>query len=227
MYLTRMWINPRRRKTPLMLTNRQMMHAAVESAFSPEAHDSEQATRPLWRIDRDGDRIALYILSPQRPSLAHLQEQVGWEEEKTWATMDYAPLLRQIQKGDRYAFRLAANPVRIVTENGKKKRCHHVTVAQQLQWLLDRAAQMGVEFAPLAPDKSSDGNPEPSVKVTNRQLSRFKRRNSHISLSVVQFDGLLTVTDPEKLRGILTDGLGRGKAYGCGLLTLAPIDTKV
>ena len=36
------------------------------------------------------------------------------------------------------------------------------------------------------------------------------------------FDGSLTVTDPEKLRHALSNGIGRAKGYGCGMLTLAP-----
>lgn len=37
----------------------------------------------------------------------------------------------------------------------------------------------------------------------------------------VTFDGRLEVTDPAALRRTLTLGLGKAKAYGCGLMTLA------
>jgi CRISPR system Cascade subunit CasE len=37
------------------------------------------------------------------------------------------------------------------------------------------------------------------------------------------YDGILTVTDPALLRRALCHGVGRAKAYGCGLLTLAPV----
>ncbi len=39
-------------------------------------------------------------------------------------------------------------------------------------------------------------------------------------------DGLLDVTDPDVLRQALIEGLGHGKAYGCGLLTLARCDAR-
>jgi CRISPR system Cascade subunit CasE len=45
------------------------------------------------------------------------------------------------------------------------------------------------------------------------------RRDVH--LRTATYDGLLDVTDPDALRRTLTGGIGHGKAYGCGLLTLA------
>ena len=43
---------------------------------------------------------------------------------------------------------------------------------------------------------------------------------STVTLRQAQFDGTLTVTDVESLQGALINGIGRGKGYGCGLLTL-------
>ena len=36
----------------------------------------------------------------------------------------------------------------------------------------------------------------------------------------VTYEGLLTVTDVQAFREALTNGIGRGKAYGMGLLTV-------
>ncbi|MCI5956432.1 MAG: type I-E CRISPR-associated protein Cas6/Cse3/CasE [Clostridiales bacterium] len=41
-----------------------------------------------------------------------------------------------------------------------------------------------------------------------------------VSLQAATFEGLLTVTDAERFRRTLTEGVGRGKAYGLGLLTI-------
>ena len=38
-----------------------------------------------------------------------------------------------------------------------------------------------------------------------------------------QFDGALRITDVELFRKSLLSGMGRGKAYGMGLLTLVPL----
>ncbi|MFD6434343.1 type I-E CRISPR-associated protein Cas6/Cse3/CasE [Streptomyces venezuelae] len=38
----------------------------------------------------------------------------------------------------------------------------------------------------------------------------------------VRFDGTATIVAPDLLRTALQKGIGRGKAYGCGLLSIAP-----
>jgi CRISPR-associated protein Cas6/Cse3/CasE subtype I-E len=42
-------------------------------------------------------------------------------------------------------------------------------------------------------------------------------------LSAVQFDGVLVVTDPDKLSVAVRNGIGPQKAFGFGLLSLAPL----
>ena len=52
---------------------------------------------------------------------------------------------------------------------------------------------------------------------------RFRKpadENRLVDLLSVTFEGLLTVTDAELFRKTLTEGIGRGKAYGMGMLTV-------
>ena len=42
-------------------------------------------------------------------------------------------------------------------------------------------------------------------------------------IAKARFTGTLRVTDAAKLRTALTQGIGRARGYGCGLLTLAPV----
>ena len=44
----------------------------------------------------------------------------------------------------------------------------------------------------------------------------------NLKLAAVQFDGLLQVTDPQRLRRTVRRGIGSGKGLGFGLLSLAP-----
>ena len=41
-----------------------------------------------------------------------------------------------------------------------------------------------------------------------------------MTLLAVTYEGVLQVTDPEAFRNLLCQGMGRGKAYGLGLLTV-------
>jgi CRISPR system Cascade subunit CasE len=45
-----------------------------------------------------------------------------------------------------------------------------------------------------------------------------------VTVTRVTYDGRLRVVDPDALRRTLTAGLGKAKAYGCGLMTLAPAE---
>ncbi|MFE1130066.1 type I-E CRISPR-associated protein Cas6/Cse3/CasE [Streptomyces albidoflavus] len=64
--------------------------------------------------------------------------------------------------------------------------------------------------------------------TTRRSAARSDRRATgarrHVHLRTATYDGLLDVTDPDALRQTLVEGIGHGRAYGCGLLTLARCD---
>jgi CRISPR system Cascade subunit CasE len=44
-----------------------------------------------------------------------------------------------------------------------------------------------------------------------------------VVIQMVTYEGRLVVTAPDVLRERLLCGIGPAKAYGCGLLTLAPV----
>jgi CRISPR system Cascade subunit CasE len=43
--------------------------------------------------------------------------------------------------------------------------------------------------------------------------------------SLLRYDGTATVIDPDALHDAVIHGIGRGKPYGAGLLSLAPART--
>ena len=61
------------------------------------------------------------MVSPGVPSFEHLQEQAGWSQQQTWDTRDYSTLLDRLLRGQRYYFRLTANPVVATRVDGKQK----------------------------------------------------------------------------------------------------------
>ena len=62
---------------------------------------------------------------------------------------------------------------------------------------------------------------EDSFTVTRVQWHHFAKRGTRpVSLLAVTYEGVLQVTDPEAFRNLLCQGMGRGKAYGLGLLTV-------
>jgi CRISPR system Cascade subunit CasE len=93
-----------------------------------------------------------------------------------------------------------------------------------MAWLLQRAESWGVQF-PLSSAATEDDDPPPAdVRINARSRRSFQRRTKdpRVVLQVVTYEGHLVVKDAERLRHLLLAGIGRAKAYGCGLLTLAP-----
>jgi CRISPR system Cascade subunit CasE len=205
-----------------LLGSPQAMHAAVLSSF-PGALGDRTDRRVLWRLDPVPGAMHLYVVSPEQPDFTHLIEQAGWPTLQTWQTREYDPFLDRLAAGQSWAFRLTANPTRAraAVDGKRSQRFGHVTVSQQQHWLVERCATAGIDVRP-----SSDmGEATDGVVVRERGTTRFRRGEGQVTLTIASFEGVLTVTDPGALRTTLTSGLGPAKAYGCGLLTLAPLAT--
>ncbi|ROO52787.1 CRISPR system Cascade subunit CasE [Micromonospora sp. Llam0] len=219
MYLTRLRINPARRGARKLLSSPHAMHAAVRAAFADAASYERPGARTLWRLDTPAPAtVHLYIVSPGRPDLTHLVEQAGWPTTETWTTRDYDGLLASLRPGQEWAFRLTANP----THSGRKtadaketQRFGHLREPEQVQWLTRRAEQHGFALA-----SQHDGHP--NLRLHQRQNHTFKRGLGTVTLTTATYDGILQIIDIDLFRRALTSGIGHAKAYGCGLLTLAP-----
>ena len=218
MYLSRIAINKQLRKSRQALAFPQMMHAAVLGSFPPAiTYEAGSGSRLLWRIDYFDGQTWLYVLSETKPDFQHIVEQFGWpDSEQAWETKEYDSLLKKLENGQKWHFRLHANPVRCI----EGKRLPHVTVEQQKQWLKDRAETNGFSFGIF----EIEGKNYEAVDVVYRNTLQFKKLPSdktRVTLSVATFEGILIVEDVDKLKQSLCSGIGRAKAYGCGLLTLA------
>ncbi|MFJ9716133.1 type I-E CRISPR-associated protein Cas6/Cse3/CasE [Streptomyces sp. NPDC101213] len=254
MFLSRFRVNTARPGARRLLSSPQTMHAAVMSSFPgllPGDVPSPDTPRVLWRLDHQARaEVLLYIVSVDRPDLTHLVEQAGWPavadpQAPGWQTRPYGPLLDRLAAGDRWAFRLTANPVHTIrrTDGEPRKITAHLTPVHQMGWLLQRQDSCGFRILEkpgaerlLPGGTTHQGKHEHhgdryELSVGAQQNLSFdksrntggNRRGKPVTLVTVTFDGRLEVTDPDALRRTLTQGIGRAKAYGCGLITLAPL----
>lgn len=227
MYLTQFDINMGRREARRLVASPERIHAAVLGCFPPGQAATDQG-RTLWRLDpgpQGHHDVHLMIVSPLRPDLRGINQQAGWETGSPGRTATYDDFLARLAPGQAWRFRLTANPTVTLRPAGEDrqrgKRYAHVTVAQQLKWLVDRAERHGFTLPP-------DSAGEPSATVTGRDLARFRRGTDGmgrtVTLSKATFDGVLKVDDADAMRHSLVHGIGPAKGYGCGLLTLAPLN---
>ncbi|MET8215121.1 type I-E CRISPR-associated protein Cas6/Cse3/CasE [Streptomyces hirsutus] len=244
-YLSRIRINPLRAESRKLLASPRSMHAAVQGGL-PGLPEQE---RTLWRLDADNPhRPQLFVLTTDKPDWTHLVEQAGWPDAdgEHYAVRDYAPLLQQLATGRSFAFRLTANPVqntgrpdkptarqqeRIEAGDRRSFRLGHRTAAAQLNWFLTRTTRWGFDI-PMSPHldetRDTDGEPPRDIRITARQRRSFSKgsvtaKEAHVVMNSVTFEGHLRITDPSLLTERLLTGIGPSKAYGCGLLTLAPL----
>lgn len=208
MYLSRIPLNTRLRNTMAALASPNIIHGCVEDALD------RQDSRTLWRIDKLQGNSYLLILSQEKPDLLHIATQFG-DKDEPGLCKPYDKYVSSLEQGQRCLFRLTANPVRSKSRaSGARGRLYaHVTVEQQRDWLLKRAEAAGFKLAPEA------------FEVVDRQWKRFyrsasKERGKQVSLSTASYEGELRITDVEAFRRVLCEGLGRARAYGCGLLTV-------
>ncbi|WP_259080167.1 type I-E CRISPR-associated protein Cas6/Cse3/CasE [Corynebacterium sp. ES2775-CONJ] len=215
-YLSRMKLNPQRRATGKLLSNPRAMHAAVECCFP--THFEDQNPRSLWRLERNQRDVTLWMVSNRVPSFEHLQEQAGWSQEVTWESREYDQFLDRLLTGQRYRFRLRANPVKeTFCSDDKKRRVPLQREDDQMLWLMERASHLGVSLT-----VGSDTE-QPSFFVGDSTSIRFRHEERTVTLQSCTFEGALEVTDPDLLRSTLIRGVGKAKAYGFGLVTLAPL----
>ena len=205
MVLSRIELDLRQRAVLMALASPNRIHGAVEQSFpGPRG-------RNLWRVDTLGGKTWLLVLSQDKPDFSRLAAQFG---APGWESRDYDPLLRRIESGSVWHFRLTANPT--ISKSGEKeergKVRGHITPAHQKQWLMNRAQKHGFALEEQA-----------FVVVESRWL-RFRKGTEGgrpVTLLSVTYEGSLTVTDSALFTQALTEGIGRGKAYGLGLLTVA------
>lgn len=234
-YLSKIWLNPLRTGAQLLLRNPQAMHAAVLGGLSRQ-HVTE---RVLWRLEHDGPhRAAVLVLTESAPSWEHLVEQAGWpgSDDPQVLVRSYKPLLDRIVRGREFAFRLRANPVAATrhpqqpsaaqrrrldsTPRPRGVRVPHRTAAHQLGWLGEHTGRWGFDMV-----TNSAGVID--VRLAARQRLVFSKKSDatprRVTIETATFEGRLRIADVDLARASLLRGVGPARAYGCGLITLAPL----
>lgn len=140
----------------------------------------------------------------------------------------------QLSIGQRLGFKLRVNPTVCITDNQGKSKRHDVLMHAKKQpdtqalaavdlaivmqraahsWIADerRLQSWGVELEAL-PDM-----------ISYEQHKSKKRGGQNVQFSSVDFQGVLTVKEPELFLTQYAKGFGRAKALGCGLMLVRPV----
>jgi CRISPR system Cascade subunit CasE len=178
------------------------------------ADGAERERDFLWREEDSGQYL---ILSKRRPD-----DTIGLFDLDQ--PKEFAPSL---MSGNRLEFVLRANAT-IARARGKgvrgtrsdvvmnaihglasTERAEARTTAVQAagaQWLMSQGARNGFRVDAEA------------LQVVTYHVMRMPKEGHTMSIGILDFRGVLEVTDPSSFTTTLLTGLGRAKAFGCGLM---------
>jgi CRISPR system Cascade subunit CasE len=183
-------------------------HQAVWKAFP--GRDGEQRDF-LTRLDQRQEGFRLLIVSPVQP----VRPEWCPADGESWKTK---PIPESYFICSRYAFQLSANATKKVSKelpNGTlTKNGRRVPLRKReelLEWIKRKAVQGGFTVD------------EATLRTFSRGREYFSKKSQAGLHSAVEFQGVLTVTDPATFHETFTRGVGPAKAFGFGLLVIAPI----
>lgn len=197
MYMYRIRLNPKKRKTAIALENPNLFHGYFKAHFEEV---------PLFRVDKVGSNYHMLVLADvPNIDFDEFISQFGYAKDSA-EYKDYSKVLNAIEKDKRYRFRLYASPTFGI--DGKKFSC--TTYDRLAPWLARKAQDCGFKTT------------ESAVLMTKKEQG-FRHGKDFMTIKSVIFEGILTVEDKDKFKHALITGIGSRKSYGMGMLTVAPI----
>ncbi|MFN0095622.1 MAG: type I-E CRISPR-associated protein Cas6/Cse3/CasE [Dehalococcoidia bacterium] len=242
LFLSRLTLNLRSRDTQRLLGDCHAMHRLVMSGFPdvPEG-PARQALGVLYRVEERPERHSaqVFIQSAQAPAWAFETRDIGVEGPRS---LD--PLLAKVAAGARFRFRLRANPTRRVHERsaqGPEAREQASAVGKRvplrreddrLAWLARKGEDAGFALLTVTVSGGVDAESRTSASASNARADpgeRLRGRQGfeggvrNLDFESCLFEGVLEVRDSGRLAAAVRAGVGPAKAFGMGLLSLAPV----
>lgn len=234
LYLSQLVLNPRSPQAQRDLSDCHALHQRVLCAF-PDAPDVTAARDHygvLFRVespDRLDGRVRLLVQSRERPDWSRLPGEYLRAPAPEPKRIDerYAMLVA----GQELVFRLRANPTKRIgghkadePERWRGRRVEVIDEEGQIAWLRRKgeAAGFALLVARTWPD-ASEATGRSDVRVSNGVGKVTGQRSGRrLTFGAVIFEGRLRVTNADRFREALTSGIGSGKAFGFGLISVAP-----
>lgn len=231
-HLSRILLNPRHRYVQRDLSDCQSLHQTVLSGFpdlrgavSPRAH-----LGVLYRLETDRLLPCLLVQSSVAPTWDRLPAgYLAVTDQDNPASKCVTKAYAALSPGQELVFQLRANPTRkIETKSGprgERRNGKRVPVRgdeARLQWLHGKGVSAGFELltvrsAPAVPDVRDN----PGQQLTGKRRVDGGTPEK-LTFDAVTFTGRLRITEVDAFRRTLVEGIGSGKAYGFGLLSIGP-----
>ena len=203
MYLAQLKLNEQNREVHQDLSNAHKLHQRIMQAFPDEEREKARADwNVLFRQEPESDLI-----------LVSSAIEGNWNRLPSgYLSQPFASKLFDVEQmpfsvGQLLQFRLKANPSK--RDNQTRKLIGMFHEADQLEWLSRQGDRNGFEIQGV------------DVIQTPNIFGRKGEGKAPIRLATVLYQGVLRVKDVDRLVAALQQGIGRGRSYGCGLLSVA------
>jgi CRISPR system Cascade subunit CasE len=193
--------------TALRITDPYSVHRVVYSLYQPIPETTEEDASGVGRIlyaDQGGGFSGrrILLLADRMPA-----ESVGGKH----GVVKSKPINDTFLKHTVYQFKVIVNPTR--RQNGERKIIPVKGRADIARWFMERA-----------PDNWGFKVSIDHLQVDRVEVMQFKDKHQHpVTLAQAHLQGRLAVIDHFKFRDSFARGIGRGRAFGCGLLQIVPI----
>lgn len=241
MYLSQLQLNLRDPEVARDLANCQDLHCRLLAAFPSGIAEQQSGARAqssfLFRVGDANAAAAVSVLA--QSTVAPAWDRLPYGYARSCECKEVSAALDCIVPGSRFRFRLRANPTRRVhrraaqgsdEHTGRRSPEHARAVgrrvalrdeADQLPWLTRHGEAAG--FALVNARLEPGGEEFSTVTVRPAGILRGWKGRSVVTVETALFEGVLETTDAALFRQSIANGIGPGKAYGCGLLSLAPL----
>jgi len=242
MFLSRLKLDHRNPQVLRDLRDVNAMHQRVMRAFPQKvsAVNPRESLGILYRLDKSREgQLTLLVQSSAPPDWTSLPAgyltlpQPFDDAVPNPALRVLDESLANLAGGQRLRFRLRANPTKKVDTktgpDGKKKNGRRIALTNsedRIAWLERKGEQHGFKLVDVefSTGRSSAVLDLTEGRATGNRLSPDGKPASGLTFGSVVFEGLLEVSERGLFVEALKHGIGSGKAFGFGLLSIAPAE---
>ncbi|MGW4412318.1 type I-E CRISPR-associated protein Cas6/Cse3/CasE [Nonomuraea sp. NPDC004702] len=208
-WLTRIILNAGSRTARRDLGDADALHKRVMSLVPNDLGERARATAGvLYRYDETDQAGPHLLIQTQLPiDSSLLPDQYG-----SLAVRDLTPLLNLLRADMAVHYRIVGNPTKRLGRTSERSgKLVALRGDEADQWWHNRAHASGLILRTLI----STSLPDIRGKGPGR-----------VQHAATRFEGIAVIKDADLARQAVLSGVGRGKAHGCGLLSLAPADLR-
>ena len=208
MYLSKIDLDIRHPSVRQALRDVNDLHRNLMSGFGmiPSSSMARAEKDILFRLYTRRDAIYLLVTSAEKPDAKTLEKRGFYTDEAR--IRDISKLKELLISGRTLRFELLASPCKKVRGDGENSRRFFLEHPEErAEWLNRKGQQGGFQIIRLE-------------ELGNRIDIYGHRQGVEIKNSAVLFSGILCISDQETFWQSYTRGIGPGKAYGLGMLSL-------